>query len=146
MKNILPIISFILLATFVSCKKCDPTNSTSGIIVEDAIIRVIGYEEGYNFITSPSEFEKLVEVSFDGGKNYKAVDFNKYSVFSLQTTALCSSGYKREVKIDNKNETVKYTIDIEECNSCTYLATINNWVLTKSVPSYYEESFVVNKR
>ncbi|RYM36006.1 hypothetical protein ERX46_03140 [Brumimicrobium glaciale] len=131
----------LLIFSITSCKKCDPTNAIGGIVIEDAIVRVIGYEEGENFITESTDFDKLIEVSFDGGINYKPVDFSKYSVMSLQTTASCSSGYYRAVVANKSQQTVNYTVTITECPTCQNTSTINNWVLTKIVPNFYVESY-----
>lgn len=144
MKKILFIA--LLLIAITSCDKCDATNSIEGEVVEDAIVRVIGYEVGENFINSPSDFDKQIEVSFDGGINYEPVNFSVFSVFSLQTTAPCSAGYARNVVVNNQNETVNYTITITECSTCTSSTTINNWVLTNVVPSFYEVSFNINRQ
>lgn len=145
--NKLFILSLLILAvSFTSCKKCDPTNSIGGIVIEDAIVRVIGYEEGNNFIKDQTEYEKSIEVSFDGGKKYTPVDFSKHSVFSLQTTASCSSGYDRSVRMNTSDSTVNYTVTITECPTCSNVSTINNWVLTEAVPSFYEESFNIKRR
>jgi len=135
----------VLIFAITSCKKCDPTNTIGGIVIDDAIVRVIGYEEGENFINAPSDFDKKIEVSFDGGITYRPVDFSKYSVFSLQTTASCSSGYHRAVVANNTNETVNYSVTITECSTCQNTATINNWVLTKAVPGFYEVSFNIER-
>ncbi|PWH85471.1 hypothetical protein [Brumimicrobium oceani] len=135
----------LLLIFITSCKKCDPSNSTGGIVIEDAIVRVFGYEEGQNFITEASDYDKTIEVSFDGGINYKPVDFSNFSVFSLQTTASCSSGYDRTVVLNKADTTVNYTVTITECPTCKTSATINNWVLTKVVPAFYEESFSIKR-
>jgi hypothetical protein len=113
----------------------------------DAIVRVIGSETGENYITSPSDYEKEIEVSFDGGFNYNPVDFLQYSVFSLTTTASCSSGYDRNVLMNESDSTLNYTVTITECPTCKNITTINNWVLTTTIPSYYEEpTFNVKNR
>ncbi|HZH87452.1 MAG TPA: hypothetical protein VFD77_09045 [Brumimicrobium sp.] len=137
---------FIVLITtlFTSCNKCDPSNSSSGLIVEDAIIRVIGNSHtGGVFISDATEYSSPIEMSLDGGVSYTNVDYSKYSVFSLITTSSCSSGYNRSVVLDAINETVNYTIEITECSTCTNLTTIGNWVLTSKVPSNYAPVFSV---
>ncbi|RFC54390.1 hypothetical protein [Brumimicrobium aurantiacum] len=133
---------FTLLAValfFTSCNKCDPTNSHGGEIIEDAIVKVIGYQAGENYITDQSNYDKLIEVSFDGGLNYSPVNFSKYAVFSLTTTASCSSGYDRNITLNKSDSTIIYNISITECETCKNNSTINNWVLTESIPSYYDE-------
>lgn len=146
MNKLISLSLIILIVSLTSCKKCDPSNSTAGMVIEDAIVRVIGYESGENFITDPTEYKKPIEVSFDGGVNYKPVDFLQYSVFSLTTTATCSSGYDRNVVMNKKDTTVNYTVTITECTTCQNNSTINNWVLTKIVPSFYTANYNIKRR
>lgn len=140
-------ISILLLLTTLlsSCKKCDPSNSVSGIIIEDAIIRAVGIPGGQHFIVDGSEVNKPIEMSLDGGVNYTPVDYSQYSVFALTTSSSCSSGYNRNVSVDAANSSVTYTITITECTTCTNNTTIDNWVLTSKVPGNYTPVFNINK-
>ena len=135
------IITAVAITLFTSCKKCDPSNNTSGIIVKDAIVRALGVAAGQQFITDGSELPKPLEMSLDGGVTYTPVDFTKYSVFALTTTSSCSSGYDRNVTIDPMNSLVTYTITITECSTCKNNTTIDNWVLTSKVPGNYTPIF-----
>lgn len=134
----------IVASFFTSCKKCDPANSSSGLIIEDAIIRVIGGHSGGQFISNASEYPSFIEMSLDGGVTYTPVDYSKYSVFALATTSSCSSGYNRNVNANAASETVTYSIKITECSTCDNLVTISNWVLTSKVPSHYTPIFSIN--
>ena len=137
------VIIAIAATLFTSCKKCDPSNNTSGIIIQDAIVRAIGIEAGQRFISDGSELSKPLEMSLDGGVTYTAVNFNEYSVFALTTTSSCSSGYDRNVSVDPINEIVTYTIKITECSTCKNNTTIDNWVLTSKVPGNYTPFFSI---
>lgn len=140
------LLSLLVLAiSLTSCNKCDPSNSTEGIIVEDAIVRVSTNNNSENFITDPTNYNGNIEMSLDGGFNYKTVDFSKYSVFSLTTSASCSSGYNKSVTLDKKESTVNYTINITECATCKNTSTIPNWVLTTAVPSDYTPVFSIKR-
>lgn len=144
--NKLILFSILLLTiSLSSCSKCDASNSVEGIIIEDAIIRVSKTTTPENFITSPTDYYSTIEMSLDGGLTYKAVDFAKYSVFSLTTTASCSSGYNKSVTIDKTESTVNYTINITECATCKNNSTIHNWVLTEAVPDDYSPSFNIKR-
>lgn len=145
MNKFIFIIIAITATLFTSCKKCDPSNNTSGIIVKDAIVRAINVEAGERFISDSSEFSLPIEMSLNGGVTYTSVDFSKYSVFALTTTSSCSSGYDRNVTADPINAIVTYTIRITECSTCTNNTTINNWVLTSKVPSNYTPIFSIKK-
>lgn len=139
----LSILLLLILIVFTGCKKCDPTNSASGIVIENAIVRVIsGTQPGNKFITHASQYNKTIEMSLDGGETYELVDFNKYSVLSLTTTASCSSGYHRDVSLTSGQKVVTYTVEITECKTCEGTVTIPNWVLTERVPGDYTAKFV----
>lgn len=115
------------------------------MIKKDAIVRVIDSSvPGPQFINSANEYDKPIEVSFDEGVTYEAVDFSEYSVFALPTTASCSSGYNRNVSKNDVGQTVTYTITITECDYCEGTTTISNWVLTTKVPASYTPIFEVN--
>jgi hypothetical protein len=137
-------IVIVLTATlFTSCKKCDPSNQTSGLIIKDAIVRTIGNQAGQRFISTENQLTEPIEMSLDGGVTYAPVDFDNYSVFALTTTSSCSSGYSRSVNSDDLNGTVTYSIAITECNTCENNTTIDNWVLTSKVPNNYTPFFSI---
>lgn len=145
MNKILLLSALILAISLSSCSKCDPSNSIGGIVVEDAIVRIIGKAPIEAFITDQTSFDKAIEVSFDEGVNYKNVDFSKYSVFALTTTARCSSGYNRNVKVNKADATVTYTVTITECSTCQNNTTIANYVLTEAVPDNYTPIFKIER-
>lgn len=146
MKHLLHIsIVITTLILLNSCNKCDPTNDSNGIIVEDAIVRVLDSSvPGPQFINSASDYNKDIEVSFDGGLTYQPVDFTEYTVFALPTTASCSSGYSRNVSANDPNQTVTYSIIITECDYCEGTTSIPNWVLTTKVPANYTPIYEVD--
>ena len=145
MKNIFLLGLLLLTFLFTGCNKCEPTNSEGGYVVKDAIVRVIGADDSANFITSPAQLNKPIEVSFDGGVTYNPVDFTQYSVFSLPTTASCSSGYNRSVTLSEAAQVVTYTVTITECDYCEGSISIQNWVLTSAIPSNYTPVFDIQK-
>ncbi len=146
MKQFTAIASLFVAILFLSgCNKCDPSNSLEGMIKKDAIVRVIdGAVPGPQFISAANEYSAPIEVSFDEGVTYEAVDFSKYSVFALPTTASCSSGYNRSVSANDVGQTVTYSIVITECDYCEGTTSIPNWVLTTKVPSTYTPIYEVN--
>lgn len=138
----------LTLHTLSSCKKCDPSNSNSGRIIEDAIVRVGSWKAqnpGNQFINSANEFSGTIEMSLDDGVSYQPVDFSKYSVFAQTTTSSCSSGYHREVSLNAAKNIATYSIEIVECSTCENLVTIGNWVLTSKVPSNFTAEFEIIK-
>lgn len=145
MKNIFLLSVLLLTILFTGCNKCEPTNSEGGYVVKDAIVRVIGAENNANFITSAAQLNKPIEMSLDGGVTYMPVDFTQYSVFSLPTTASCSSGYNRSVTLSEAAQVVTYTVTITECDYCEGSTSIQNWVLTSAVPSNYTPVFDIQK-
>lgn len=142
MKTLLLLISAVFI--FSSCKKCDPSNSFGGEVIEDAVIKVIGGVSQPILVTDASQVNFAIEVSFDNQVTYVPVDFSKYSVMALPTTASCSSGYDRVVTKNTTSQTVTYTITITECDTCEGSANIQNWVLIPAVPGTYSPIFKVN--
>jgi hypothetical protein len=145
MKNILLLTLLLLSIIITGCNKCDPSNSEGGSVIKDAIVRVIGGQGGANFITNAAQYNAPIEMSLDGGVTYSPVDFTKYSVFSLPTTATCSAGYNRSVTSSDATQVVTYTVSITECDYCDGSTTINNWVLTSVIPSNYTVVYDVQK-
>ena len=145
MKNLIVFTLLLLPFIFTSCKKCDPSNSEGGLVIKDAIVRVIGGEGGSNFITDSTQYDAPIEMSLDGGVTYTPVDFTKYSVFSLPTTASCSAGYNRSVSKNDVSQVVTYTISITECDYCEGTVSIKNWVLTSAIPANYTVIYDVQK-
>ena len=139
------LILIIVVSFLSSCKKCDPSNSTSGIIIEKSRVKVLSGHAGQQFITDTEQYPGI-EMSLDDGKTYTSVDFSKYSVMGLTTTAGCSTGYARNVQVNDAAKTVTYTITLSECPTCKNSVTIDNWVLIKKVPSNYSPIFDIKKK
>lgn len=142
MKTLLLLIT--VLFVFASCKKCDPTNSIGGEIIENAVVKVVANISGPLLVTNAGQVSFPIEVSFDNQITYEPVDFTKYSVMALPTSASCSSGYDRVVTKNTSNQTVTYTITITQCETCEGSTNIQNWVLIPSVPGSYSPIFKVN--
>lgn len=134
-----------VLFAFTSCKKCDPSNSTGGEVISDAIVRVIGYPSEPIFVTSQGYRNLNYEVSMNDGLNYTPVNFTQHSVLYLPTRANCSSGYDRVVTVDHQNKTVKFVVTITECGSCEAQAIVHNWVLIRAIPADYEYIYEIVK-
>lgn len=143
MKTSLLLLTVLLV--FTSCKKCDPTNSVGGEILENAIVKVITNISNPILVTNAGQVDYAIEVSFDNQINYEPVDFTKYSVMALPTLASCSSGYDRVVTKNATDQTVTYTITITECETCDGSSRIQNWVLIPAVPGTYSPIFKVNQ-
>lgn len=139
----LAFISLFFIVITSSCKKCDPTNSVGGEVIEGAIVKVNGGPSEPMLIRSNNDIQQDIEVRFEGDISYQPVDFSKYSVMSLPTTASCSSGYDRFVDLDAASQTVKYTVTITECETCEGQTRIYNWVLIPVVPANITPSFEV---
>jgi hypothetical protein len=142
MKTLLLLIT--VLFVFTSCKKCDPTNSVGGEIIENAVVKVVANIPGPLLVTNAGQVNFPIEVSFDNQITYEPVDFTKYSVMALPTSASCSSGYDRVVTKDDANQTVTYTITITQCETCEGTTNIQNWVLIPVVFGTYTPIFKVN--
>lgn len=139
----LVLVSIFLVLVTTSCNKCDPSNTIGGEVIEGAVVKVINGSYQPRLVRNASEIPQDVEVRFDGEVSYQSVDFSKYSVISLPTTAGCSSGYDRLVELDATNQTIKYTVTITECETCEGQTRIDNWVLIPAVPPNITPSFEV---
>jgi hypothetical protein len=138
-------VLFVLIVFNTGCNKCDPSNSVGGLVIEDAIVRVmVATPNEPLFITSAEQVNFDVEYSLNGGLDYQLVDFSEYSVLCFPTTANCSSGYERIVERDNANSIVIYTINITQCDNCMSQARIANWVLVPAVPPSFSPVFKLN--
>jgi hypothetical protein len=137
----------IVFALFSSCKKCDPSNSIGGAVLDNVIVRVPGNQPSAPImVTNPNQVNYLIEASFDGGVNYSPVNFTQYTALAIPTVASCSSGYDRVVEIIQAQSTVKYTLTITECTTCEGTAQVQNWVLIPAVPGSYTPVFDVKKQ
>lgn len=138
MKTLLLLITVIFV--FTSCKKCDPTNSFGGEIIEEAVIQILGVKlVGPILVTNNQSLTTVngslvsARVRFPNELDFQPVDFTKYSIVGIPTTASCSSGYNRKVDFDDFNNIVRYSIEIKECPTCDGVSTIENWVLIPKV-------------
>ncbi len=128
----------------ISCKKCEPVNSFGGEIIEEAVIQILGVKldapilvTNNQSLTTANGSSVPARVRFPDELDFQPVDFTKYSIVGVPTTASCSSGYSRVVDFDDFNNIVRYSIDIKECPTCDGVSTIENWVLIPKVSSDY---------
>jgi hypothetical protein len=146
MKTLLLLFLGLIIFFLTSCNKCDPSNSIGGLVVEDAIVRVVNAAPSEPlFITASDQVNFDIEYSLDNGLTYNPVDFSQYSVLTFPTTANCSSGYERIVERDDANEIVVYTINITQCDNCQSQATISNWVLVPAIPNNYSAVYKLDE-
>lgn len=145
------ILPTILL--FSSCKKkCNVENVTSneGAIIEDVVIYPkSGFMTESMFgnyaIGANHNYANQFELSFKGSDKV-AVNYANYKILANPVTANCKAAYKRNVTIDNANQTVNYTVTVEQCKSCDYEVTSENYVLVPTFPDNYTVNFVIDKK
>ncbi|HPX58934.1 MAG TPA: hypothetical protein PLL02_00720 [Bacteroidales bacterium] len=98
-------------------------------------------------IQSDSQNIDNLQVSFDGGIHYQAIDFSKYSVLEKEVqTAGCSIVCERNVSKDTKNKKIVYTVTVHQCGGCEKLNTSWNWVLVPKIPEDYSIEYKVFKK
>ena len=136
--NVLLLLSFLFLIS--SCKKCDTEDTNRGEVL-DGIVRYMGQPLPEPMMINGQIFPTELEVSFNNGFSYVPVDFSKYTVLALPTTASCSSAYDRNVIVNNGPQTVNYVVTISECPTCEGSITINNFVVINKVSSEYTAIF-----
>ena len=138
------VLFFSIMFVTISCKKCEPVNSFGGEIIEEAVIQILGVKleapilvTNNQSLTNANGSSVPARVRFPDELDFQPVDFTKYSIVGVPTTASCSSGYNRVVDFDDFNNIVRYSIDIKECPTCDGVSTIENWVLIPKVSSDY---------
>ncbi len=95
-------------------------------------------------IQSDSQNVDMLKVSFDGGKNYEAIDFSKYTVLeNFVSTGGCSVVYERNVSKDITHKKIVYTITIHQCGDCKKSNSSWNWVLVPKIPEDYTIEYKV---
>lgn len=135
---------------FIGCKKCEiPEGTETGIIITDVILRETkSASSSFDNILIQDEATNQkyegIDISFDGGLNFSPINFSQYSLMGLRTTTNCSATFDRDVKSNNVNEVVTYTVTINECPTCTNTITTDNWVLIPKVPASYIPLFKIN--
>ena len=141
-----PFILGLLLAVTVifsttSCKKCSVAESdvNSGLIHPTAIVySSINAEslEGNYHVTGISQFATDFEVSFDGGLTRQAIDYSQYNVLGLPMNINCEASFNRSVTVNDNLLITTYAISATTCSSCEQTYTVDNWVLTETLPAY----------
>ena len=110
----------------------------------DNHLKKIQQQEAGKCIQSDSQNIDSLRVSFDGGKNYEAIDFSKYTVLeNFVKTGGCSAVYERNVSKDIIHKKIVYTITIHRCGICKILLMSWNWVLVPKIPEDYTIEYKV---
>ncbi|HON20432.1 MAG TPA: hypothetical protein PLW70_03765 [Bacteroidales bacterium] len=88
-----------------------------------------------------------LQVSFDGGNYYEAIDFSKYTVLGKYTNGGgCSVVYERNVSKNISNKKILYSITVHQCGYCDMYSECMNWVLVPKIPEDYTIEYKVIKK
>jgi hypothetical protein len=143
----------IAVCLFCSCEeKCHLPNQIigKGEIVDNALIPHIDElrhsygKEGY-IINSEEENTFDITVSYDNGKTFEPIDFNRFTALGKHVSGTCSVVFERNVTRNDALKTYIYTIDVWQCGNCEKRNASMNWVLVPKIPDDYTVKFVVNE-
>lgn len=152
-KTFLFALLVVAFTLFSGCKKACKSlgeNVTSGEIKTDvAVYPESGYmtssmTQSQYLITGSSNYANRFKISFDNGETKQSVNYGQYSILCYPVTTSCFAQFDRNVKIDDANGIVKYTIKVKECGKCTSERTTENYVLIRAVPDTYQVVYDVD--
>jgi hypothetical protein len=134
--------------TLVSCKKkckVDELNKDSGEIIDSVVFYpTSGYmtsSMGGNYVvTSSHPYADRFEIKIGQGVK-QPVDYTQYTILANPISATCDVAFEREVKIDDANQKVIYSVKATQCPDCESTNYIENYVLVPAFPSNYEVVF-----
>lgn len=151
------LIILLLIGIFWSCERqciLPKEEIGTGEIIANAKINTankhlsdISQEEAGKCIQSEAQNIDNLQVSFDDGVHYQAIDFSKYSVLEKEIRAGgCSAVCERNVSKDTKNKKIVYTITVHQCGKCKMMIMNWNWVLVPKIPEDYTIEYKVIKK
>ncbi|MCO5260700.1 MAG: hypothetical protein M9916_11195 [Crocinitomicaceae bacterium] len=158
MKNIVKRTAFftLLLAGIILSSGCNKgckslgENVTTGEIKTGVYIYPrSGYmtsfmKESEYLITGSNPYADRYQISFDKGETKKSINYNEYSLLCYPITTSCFAQFDRDVKIDDVNGVVKYTIKVKQCGKCKEERLTENYVAIRAVPSTYQVVFDID--
>lgn len=138
--------TFVLVAIIsLGCKKkCDlGTDVTSGEIKSEiSVFPDAGYltsdlTSDQYLITANHQYANRFKVSPDKGITKGDVNYSEYSILCYPMTVSCFAQFTRDVKIDDINGVVKYTIHVKDCGKCEEDRYIENYTVIRAIPDTY---------
>lgn len=140
----LSIFVFIALISNSCKKKCDLGNDvTLGEIKANiSIFPESGYltselTSDQYLITANHPYANRFKISDDQGITKKDVNFNEYSILCYPMTVSCFAQFTRDIKIDDINGVVKYTVHVKDCGKCEEDRYVENYVVIRAIPDTY---------
>jgi len=145
-----PFVFIFLIAFFISCEKdCNLPVQIIGIgeIIGNARVSqpLITWEmrNKEHIIRTDQENVYDLKVSFDEGKTYDSIDFNKYTLLGKYADGSCNVTFDRNVlKISSENKYL-FRIKIYQCGTCKRHWESMNWVLVPKIQVGYSVEFLV---
>ena len=155
MKTKISLLILLLTGILWSCEKqCVlPEEIETGEILSNASLRMGGtysnellQKVASRCIQSDSQNVYKLQVSFDGGNYYQAIDFSKYSVLEVRADGGCHAVFERNVSKDIIHKKIVYTVTVHQCGDCLVFVSSLNWVLVPKIPEDYTIEFKVIKK
>jgi hypothetical protein len=141
MIKIISLLTLLLSISLFGCKKkCDlPKDSISGEIKGEFVVYAgeIAQTNSGRIIRAEIESPEIL-ISSDEGVTKVPVNYGQYSILTYPTYTSCNTSFDRNVKIDDVNSIVTYTIIMEECNKCEYKVNTQNYAVIRAIPSNYQ--------
>jgi hypothetical protein len=96
-----------------------------------------------HIIQSDSQNVYNLQVSFDDGKTYDSIDFNKYTLLGKYASEGCEVTFQRNVTKNDSEKKYYYKIIVHQCGLCLTNWESMNWVLVPKIPDDYSVEFEV---
>ena len=154
-KAIITITTIMFLAAsacnniYKGCKNMPEQTEGTGLIIKNAIIGfktldILGNSDEGLVITSESQNDFNLVVSFDYGESYNPIDFTKYTVLGKYADEGCDVVFDRDVSKYNEQQKYIYKIKVIHCGLCQKLMMSMNWVLIPKIEDDFSVDFIVD--
>jgi len=132
---------------YKSCKNMPEQIVGTGEIIDNTLFKMpldisSSPQEG-QVITSDSLNIFNLEVSFDNGGTYMAIDFSEYTVLGKYASGGCHVVFDRNVTKNIEKKQYIYTITVIECGDCYSMWSSMNWVLIPKIEDNFSVEFLV---
>lgn len=149
MRILVVLVTFVLLLS--SCEKCPKcwgkVEKNEGLIVADTTLTsncmiLTNENEGF-VVNSETDLWNIYYRNFgnQGVCQTRDFDFENYSLLGMTTIVNCKYKVKREVTVDDTEQTYYYDIYIKECGKCEEAQYLTNWVMIPKLKFGYKVVF-----
>lgn len=144
MKIVLLTALSVLALAINSCSKspkCWGDDKNKGDIAEHVKIACQPLSGDRWIINNQNQYEQTFETECDP----PTIDFTKYTLLGIQTSATCETKYIREVTRE-ENGNAHYKVTVKSCGNCKKVSITCNWVTIPKIPDNAEVTFDVKEK